>query len=205
MKGVCHGPYQYPHLFFQEIVEHAGRKEHRAAGGVDFVKPRCVIQVAGDVRFPISGGKQLIPHRDDIRKVQIVDFAVSVVAGAAGAVQPTAEVYHCCRGVRFQIIPHLVGKVVLPHGDLKEAEALHQIAGFFLQGGKIIVDRVYQPPHRLIPVQIGVQLGAHFPCVQRNDQRLLHRVLFNFIAHSHPPLSPHILKIPGPRRFLRIV
>ena len=67
-----------------------------------------------------------------IREVQIVDRASAVVAGSAGVVQPAAQIDHCRAGVRFQVRPHLKGKVILPHGDLQRTEPLHQAAGVFL-------------------------------------------------------------------------
>ena len=67
-------------VYKRQVVEHAGGKEHRAAGGIDFGKPRRIIQIAGDIFLPLSGGQQLIAHGDDIGKVQIVNVTAAVVA-----------------------------------------------------------------------------------------------------------------------------
>ena len=82
-------------------------------------KPCGIVQIAGDVFLPLSGGQQLVAHGDHIRKVQIVNLAAAVVAASAGAVQPAAQIDHRRIGVGFQIVPHLKGKVILPHGDLQ--------------------------------------------------------------------------------------
>ena len=82
-------------------------------------KPRRIVQIAGDVFLPLPGGQQLIAHSDDVGKIQIVDFAASVVAGSSGAVQTASEVDHRRGWMAFQIIPHLPREVILPHGDLQ--------------------------------------------------------------------------------------
>lgn len=106
---------------------------NRPAGSIDLVKPCGVFQVAGDVLLPLPGGQQLLPQGNNIREVQIVDLASTVVAGFSGVVQPAAQIDHRCAGVRFQVFPHLKGKVILPHGHLQRAEPLHQTAGAFLR------------------------------------------------------------------------
>ena len=131
-ESVRHPLHQFPNLLGQEVIEHPGGKEYRPAGGIDLVKPCGVFQVAGDVLLPLPGGQQLLPQGNNIREVQIVDFASAVVAGSAGVVQPAAQIDHRRAGVGFQIIPHLPRKVALPHGHLQRTEALHQAAGIFL-------------------------------------------------------------------------
>ena len=82
--------------------------------------------------LPLPGGQKLVTHGYDIGKVQIVNFTAAVVAASSSAVQPAAQIDHRRIGVRFQIIPHLKSKVILPHGDLQRTETLHQAAGIFL-------------------------------------------------------------------------
>ena len=82
--------------------------------------------------LPFPGRQQLLPQGNDIREVQIVNFASAVVAGSAGVIQPAAQIDHRRAGVVFQVCPHLKGKVILPHGDLQRTKALHQAAGIFL-------------------------------------------------------------------------
>ena len=118
-ESVCHSLHQCFDLFRQKVVEHAGGKEHRVAGGIDLGEPFDIVQIAGDVFLPLSGGQQLIAHGYDIGKVQIVDFAATVITAFSGAVQPAAQIDHRRVGVRFQIIPHLKSKVILPHGHLQ--------------------------------------------------------------------------------------
>ncbi len=78
-KNVRHGLYQRLHLLLQEVIEHAGRKEHSAACGVDGIKPRGIIQVAGNILLPVPGREQLIAYRNHIRKIQIVDKGFYVI------------------------------------------------------------------------------------------------------------------------------
>ena len=67
----------------------------------------------------LSGGQQLIAHGDHIREIQIINLATAVVAASPCAVQSAAQIDHRRIGVRFQIIPHLKSKVILPHGHLQ--------------------------------------------------------------------------------------
>ncbi len=45
-----------------------------AAGGVDSLKPRRVVKVAGDIFLPAPWQEQLVAHSNDVRKVQIVEL-----------------------------------------------------------------------------------------------------------------------------------
>lgn len=95
---------------------------------------------------------------DHIGKVQIIDLAAAIVAAPPGAVQPAAEVDHRRVGVSFQIVPDFPRQIVLPHGDLQRAEALHQTAGVLISIRKVIVDFVNQAHRRFILVEIRIQL-----------------------------------------------
>ena len=118
-KSVCHLLYQRLDLLRQKVVEHPGRKEHRAARCIDFCKPLSIIQIAGDIFLTLLGGQKLVAHGYDIGKVQIVNFTAAVITAFSGAVQPAAQIDHRRIGVRFQIIPHLKSKVILPQGHLQ--------------------------------------------------------------------------------------
>ena len=118
-ESVCHSLHQCLDLLRQKIIEHAGGKEHRTARCIDFCKPLSIVQIAWDIFLTLPGGQKLVTHGDDIGKIQIVDFAAAVVAASPCAVQPAAQIDHRRIGVRFQIIPYLEGKVILPHGDFQ--------------------------------------------------------------------------------------
>ena len=115
-------------------------------------------------------------------KSRIVKLTAAVVAAAAGRIQPAAEVHNGRIRVRAQIVPHLKGQIVLAHGDLQKTEALHQAPGLFLQRRKIIVDLPEQADGRLVPVKIRIQLRAHFPRIERDDQGLLYGIFLNFVV-----------------------
>ena len=138
--------------------------------------------------LPLPGGQQLLPQGDNIREVQIVDFASAVVTGSAGVIQPTAQIDHCRTGVGFQVGPHLKGKVILPHGHLQRTETLHQAAGVFLCLRKVVVDLVDQMHRCFVPIKVWVQFGAQLPGIQWEDQRLLHGVFLNFVFHRFLPV-----------------
>lgn len=118
-ESVCHSLHQRLDLLGQKIIEHAGGKEHRTARCIDFCKPLSIIQIAGDIFLTLPGGQKLVTYGDDIGKVQVVNFTAAVVATSAGVVQSAAQIDHRRIGVRFQIIPHLKSKVILPHGHLQ--------------------------------------------------------------------------------------
>ena len=59
--------------------------------------------------LPLPGGQQLLPQGNHIRKVQIVELALTIIASPTCAVQPAAEIHHRRIGVAFQILPHLNG------------------------------------------------------------------------------------------------
>ena len=96
----------------------------------------------------------MLPQGDHIREVQIVDFTVAVVAGSAGAIQPTAQIDHCRTGVRFQVCPHLPRKVILPHGDLQRTEPLRIRLRSFPLPLKIVVDLVDQMHRCFVPIKV---------------------------------------------------
>ena len=121
-------------------------------------EPFGIVQIAGDVFLPLSGGQQFIAHGDDIGKVQIIYLAAAVVAVSSGAVQSAAQIDHCGVGVDFQIVLYFKSQIVLPHGNLQRAEALHQTAGVLISIRKVIVDFVNQPHRRFILVEIRIQL-----------------------------------------------
>jgi hypothetical protein len=138
--------------------------------------------------LPLPGGQQLLPQGNHIREVQIVDLASAVVAGSAGVVQTAAQIDHRRTGVRFQVRPHLKGKVILPHGDLQRTETLHQAARIFLCLRKVVVDLVDQTHRRFVPVKVRIQLGAQLPGIQWENQRLLHGVFLDFVFHRFLPV-----------------
>ena len=55
-EGVCHTLHKSFDLLGQEVIEHAGVKVYRAAGGIDLGEPFGIVQIAGDVFLPLSGG-----------------------------------------------------------------------------------------------------------------------------------------------------
>ena len=60
------------------------------------------------------------------------DMHLAFFEEATAPMRNVIEINHCRTGVRFQVRPHLKGKVILPHGHLQRTEALHQAAGVFL-------------------------------------------------------------------------
>ena len=88
-----------------------------------------------------------------------------------------------------QIVPHLPGKVVLAHGGLQKAELLHEALGLLGQKRKIVIDLIDQAQGRLVAVEVRIQLRAHFPPVERNDERFLHGILLNMVFHRFLRIS----------------
>ena len=146
---------------------------------VDFFHPGIIVEVTGNVLFPLPGRNDLIPGTDDIREVQIVDPARSVVRASPGHVQTAAHIDDSRLRMVFQIIRDLPQYVLFPHGTFESAKLVQGAALLLLELGKIIVQAVTD--HRCIFVLIESRelLRAELSRVKRNDQCFLYASLFD--------------------------
>ena len=93
----------------------------------------------------------------------------------------------------IQIVLHLPGKVILAHGYLQRTEGLHQAVCLPLQRGEVVVHLLHQHGRRRILIQSGEPPRAEPPAIQRDDERLLHGVLLDFVL-LHRPSSKDMVR-----------
>ena len=62
-------------------------------GGINLLKPRKIIQIAGDVRLAFAVSKQLIAGGNRIREVQIIGARMSVIYLSECCIESAPKVY----------------------------------------------------------------------------------------------------------------
>ena len=133
---LCHSVKQSLELLCLKVVKHACGIEHRALAFVKFnlVKPRKVVEVARDILFSFTCGKQFVSYVNHVGQIKVVTSASAVIHPLESGVKSAAEIDNCRFGMRFQIILNLASQIVIPLRRFKCTEQsrfrFHKLAFF---------------------------------------------------------------------------